>query len=98
MRLPNSAFLLLCMWRLLSVTTGLVLMNSAGLIVKGYKPEPDTPQASAPQSAQPVTASATGPPAIVADVLTTALLFYLEKTISRCSKSNTDIDSPAQLW
>ena len=59
---------------------GLVLMNSAGLIVKGYRPEPAEAEKEAQLSAAP---PSSGPPAFVADILTNALLFYLEKTITR---------------
>lgn len=65
---------------LLLVFAGLVLMNSAGLIVKDYKPDP----AEASEEAQLSAAKpAIGPPGIIADVVTSALLFYLEKTITR---------------
>lgn len=61
-----------------------MLINSAGLIVKGYKPDPAyDSKKSAPAMAEPLTGQPTGPPAIVADIVTSALLFYLEKTITR---------------
>lgn len=62
------------------IHAGLVLMNSAGLIVKGYKPEPAVAEREAELSAAP---PSSGPPGFVADIVTNALLFYLEKTITR---------------
>ena len=61
-------------------------MNSAGLIVKDYRPEPAEAEKEAQLSAAP---PSSGPPGFVADILTDALLFYLEKTITRyCSDAH----------
>lgn len=52
-------------------------MNSAGLLVKNYKP---------PENGNGITAMNTlmsGPPVFIVDAITSALLFYLEKTIER---------------
>ena len=55
-------------------------MNSAGLIVKGYRAGAAEAGEEAQLSAAP---PSSGPPAFVADILTNALLFYLERTITR---------------
>ena len=63
--------------------TGLVLMNSAGLLVEKYKPPPrDTGNTAMNQLMS-------GPPAFLVDAVTSALLFYLEKTVSRYLLQNT---------
>ena len=56
---------------------GLVLINSAGLIKPGY-----TPEEAANPSDQATTQ--TGPPGVVADVVTNVLMFYLERSVPRC--------------
>ena len=64
-----------CMW------AGLVLMNSAGLLVNNYK-APESKEAGSTAMGQLMS----GPPAFVVDAITSALLFYLEKTIGRTLK------------
>ena len=81
--------------------TGLVLINSAGLIVKDYKPEAGDSTASAktPATESIPASTVAGPPGFVADILTGALLFYLERTITRqgaCDWHSWTIQDP--LW
>ena len=63
------------------MNAGLVLINSAGLIRPKYKPEQNlTGNGAAPAfTLGPVV----GPPAVLADAVSTALLFYLERTVAR---------------
>ena len=60
---------------------GLVLMNSAGLLVNNYK-APENKEAGSTAMGQLMS----GPPAFIVDAITSALLFYLEKTIGRTLK------------
>ena len=62
---------------------GLVLINSAGLIRPKYKPEQNlTGNGNGAASALTI-GSVAGPPAVLADAVSTALLFYLERTVAR---------------
>jgi len=56
----------------------LVLMNSAGLIQKGYLP---SQEASDPGLL--VVRPPSGPPGFVADLVTNVLIFYLERSVGR---------------
>ena len=59
---------------------GLVLVNSAGKIVPDFVPD-----ASSALPAPSSNGKATGPPALVADVVSRALFLYLENSVAKCA-------------
>lgn len=66
------------------VAAGLVLVNSAGNIVPGFTPEAAPAGAGSNGSgAAAGNGAASGPPLLVADVVSRALFFYLERTIQQ---------------
>lgn len=55
-----------------------MLINSAGLIQQGYTASPEMKR---DPGSEAVTAS--GPPGVVADVVTSVLMYYLERSVPR---------------